>query len=100
MNVDKLLKEIRYVTDNNIKLPNEIISEDDIESLSNYSLDEQIVETIRVLLNNNINVNIFKNFACEIIDRKYTNSIDDEEKIVSIEIFDLFRTYGMRIDDL
>ena len=76
------------------------ISEDDIESLSNYSLDEQIVETIRVLLNNNINVNIFKNFACEIIDRKYTNSIDDEEKIVSIEIFDLFRTYGMRIDDL
>ena len=76
------------------------ISEDDIESLSNYSLDEQIVETIRVLLNNNINVNIFKNFACEIIDRKYNNSIDDEEKIVSIEIFDLFRTYGMRIDDL
>jgi len=76
------------------------ISEDDIECLSNYSLDEQIVETIRVLLNNNVNVNIFKNFACEIIDRKYNNSIDDEEKIVSIEIFDLFRTYGMRIDDL
>lgn len=31
MNVDKLLKEIRYVTDNNIELPDEIISEDDIE---------------------------------------------------------------------
>jgi hypothetical protein len=67
----------------------EYIDEDDIEYLFSFDMDEETIETIRVLFNNKINPSLFSKFLVHLKDPNSDYfTISDEEKDLAIEIID------------
>jgi hypothetical protein len=65
------------------------IDSDDIECLFNNTLDEETIETIRVLINYGINTNLFEPFL-ESIKEKTNDELNEDENDIAIELIDLF----------
>lgn len=92
--IDKILENDRELV--------EYIEEDDIDYLyENYEeIDEDTVETIRVLLNYDINISLFKNMFStlkENIDDSHNNNVESENNDIVLEIIDLLESYGLKV---
>lgn len=95
---------IDQILDNDKELV-EYIEEDDIDYLyENYEeIDEDTVETIRVLLNYDINISLFKNMLSILkenidhSDHSDNNNIESVNNDIVIEIIDLLESYGLKL---
>jgi len=94
--IDKILENDKELV--------EYIEEDNIEYLyDNYEeIDENTVETVRVLLNYDINISLFRNMLStlkENIKDSYNDSYNDENLNNDIvnEIIDLLESYGLKV---
>lgn len=88
--IDRILDNDKYLI--------EYIDEDDIEYLyDNFEdINEETVETVRVLLNYDINVSLFKNMLYSLKENlKDSNYDDTANKEIILEIIDLLESYGL-----
>ena len=76
----------------------EYIDEDDIEYLYDIyeDISEDTVETIRVLLNYEVDLSLFKSMM-KILKEKNNNYPDYENKYIVNEIIDLLESYGVKM---
>ena len=71
----------------------DLLDEEHIENIFNCNIDEETVETIRVLFNYNINSNLFNNIFCKLKDQNNDSDFYDEcNKDIILEIIDIIES--------
>jgi hypothetical protein len=88
--------------DSILALDEELIHElqdDDIEYLFSFDMDEETIETIRVLFNYKINPNLFERFLKALKDPedKYF-SVSQDETDIAIEIIDFLESHSVNLN--
>ena len=86
----------------------DVIAEDDIDFLFSEDIDEETVETLRVLLNYNVNHNLFRQHLADLLENKDKlleeadgnegNEYCNEECDITLEIIDLLSGCDINFD--
>lgn len=87
------------IVDSILEINNELVlqlADSDIEYLFSFDMDEETVETIRVLFNYNVSPKLFSRFLAALKDPEDTYfTISDEETDIAIEIIEFLEACGV-----